>query len=497
MKWLYPTEDTDFATAANWTWVDSSISDDITTGPGKDDTARFSSINPIGEDCVITLNADTTVSNFIYEVDTAPATTVDLGSHTLTISNNFSIKNGLSGISNSRLTFKNGAIEVPGSAKGTDYYGQPGDDYSGFFANRMQDMTAGFNIVFDNASLIVTNAVKESILQAKALGDKTSYICLTNGASWTLSSLKVASSGDEKTPVEMTMSGENTSLKVLKTFTLGTSGHIALTVQGGASLDVLGISTTWSQNASSNILITLNGGQHKFGDAQNSGDNGSFTLSKTEVVATNKAEIVANGKISFRSSSLFKVCDGAKVTTSESVAVGHQAHGDNSLWGTSTLEIDGGTISANSFTFGQMAKYSNNWLRVVGPLSYMESQNAVYFNYGTKVAFEIPEGGYCDENGAARVPVVSKNNAFTMTTDESCDPLSLKLTTKAFDKKHPKTSITLIKAEKSSTDALKTLAENVTFVDSAKNPGTVTVSDDDKSLIYTAPAPMGFVISVK
>jgi len=502
LKWLYPAEASDFATAANWAWVDSTESGEITTPPGVDDTARFSGMNPIGDPRVLTLNADTTVSNFIYEVDNGPATTVDLGNHTLTISNNFSIKNGVGGIRSYPLTFKNGAIDVPGSTVGTTSYGQPREDYSGFFMNRLQNNGAGVNLVFDNVSLVVTNAPKNVMLQAKFTSGATSRLCLTNGATWLSSGFQIISMENNNgttspSPVEMLVSGEGTSLTVKNGIGLEPKSLLTLTFQDGASLDAKGINSTPAYQASTNAFITFNGGTHKLGDALASGDNGSLTLSKTEFVVTNKAEIAATGRISFRCSSLFKVCDGAKVTTTVDVQVGHHAWCRDYYWGTSTLLLDGGAISASSFGFGQMAIYSNNCLRVVGPLSYLESKYAIGFNYGTKVAFEIPADGYCDENGDVRVPVVSVYDSFNMNTTDTSDPISLELKTKAFDKRNPKASITLMKAAKSSAAVLRALADNVTFVDSARNPGTVSVSADGTSLVYTAPTPTGMAIIVR
>ena len=514
MKWLYSTEDTDFATAANWAWVDSTQTGEITTGPGVDDTARFSGTNPIGDPRVLTLSADTTVSNFIYEVDNGPATTVDLGNHTLTISNNFSIKNGVGGIRSYPLIFKNGAIDVPGSAVGTTSSGQPCEDYSGFFMNRLQNNGAGVNLVFDNVSLVVTNAPKNVMLQAKFTSGETSRLCLTNGATWLSTGFQIISMENyngttSPSPVEMIVSGEGTSLTVKNGISLEPKSLLTLTFQDGASLDAKGINSTQAYLSSTNTFITFNGGTHKLGNAQASGDNGSLTLSKTEFVVTNKAEIAATGQISFRCSSLFKVCDGAKVTTTESVQVGHQAWQQDRFWGTSTLMLDGGTISAGSFGFGQLANYSNNCLRVAGSLSRMETtgsgaSGAISFNYGARVEFEIPAEGYRDSAGNVRVPVYA-NEVFRSTTTDDCSPITLALTTKAFDKKNPNKSITLMQCKNASQNVwgtpypnqLSELFKNVVFVDSAKNPGTVTFSEDGKSLIYTAPAPMGFVISVK
>ena len=514
MKWLYPTEDTDFATAANWAWVDSTQTGDITTGPGVDDTARFSGTNPIGDPRVLTLSADTTVSNFIYEVDNGPATTVDLGNHTLTISNNFSIKNGVGGIRSYPLIFKNGAIDVPGSTVGTTSSGQPCEDYSGFFMNRLQNNGAGVNLVFDNVSLVVTNAPKNVMLQAKFTSGETSRLCLTNGATWLSTGFQIISMENyngttSPSPVEMIVSGEGTSLTVKNGISLEPKSLLTLTFQDGASLDAKGINSTQAYLSSTNTFITFNGGTHKLGNAQASGDNGSLTLSKTEFVVTNKAEIAATGRISFRCSSLFKVCDGAKVSTTEDVQVGHQAWSRDYYWGTSTLLLDGGTISASSFGFGQMANYSNNCLRVAGSLSRMETtgsgaSGAISFNYGARVEFEIPAEGYRDSAGNVRVPVYA-NEVFRSTTTDDCSPITLALTTKAFDKKNPNKSITLMQCKNASQNVwgtpypnqLSELFKKVVFVDSAKNPGTVTFSEDGKSLIYTAPAPMGLLISVR
>ena len=46
-------------------------------------------------------------------------------------------------------------------------------------------------------------------------------------------------------------------------------------------------------------------------------------------------------------------------------------------------------------------------------------------------------------------------------------------------------------------DVFETLTNNVVFVDSARNPGTLSISADGKSLIYTAPTPTGMAVIVR
>ncbi len=523
LKWLYPEESTDFATPANWGWVDATKTDAITESPSGLDTVRFNGAPSTGEDKVVKLSSDTFVSNFFYTVNKNMGTTIDLANYKLTVSNNLSIANvyaaGEQWLEKSLLTFKDGAIEIPGSAVGGIVDSQPDEAASGFFMNRSDYMQNGFNVAFDNVSLVVTNAVKGYVMIAKTMQNDTSRIRLINGASWLLKSLEFKC--DTVSPIEMILNGKESFLTTIGRIIIGQSAPVSLLFEAGATLNAQGgIDSYYVYGSPSNAKIVFNGGNHTVGPLAprfNGDVSGAFALSKTDVVVSNKAVVTATDRIAIRSSSSFAVCDGAKVTTSKAVNVGYSSDGSQ-YTGDSTILVDSGTITATSFSFGMIESdtFTNNCLRVGGALSRLEAtEGDIALNYNTKVAFEIPESGYCDENGVARVPVIAAG-IFRMKTTDTSDPLSLELTTKVFDKKHPKESITLLQAGKASAgywewwpvstglyttyktkDALDTLTNNVVFVDSSKNPGKVTVSEDGLSLIYTAPVPMGVLISVR
>lgn len=73
----------------------------------------------------------------------------------------------------------------------------------------------------------------------------------------------------------------------------------------------------------------------------------------------------------------------------------------------------------------------------------------------------------------------------------------LVLDAKAFGRRHPEESITLIECEKDSEAALQTLADNLSFVNTdSLHQGTVAVVDG-KRLVYTAPQKMGLSIMIR
>ena len=228
---------------------------------------------------------------------------------------------------------------------------------------------------------------------------------------------------------------------------------------------------------------------------------------------TNNATLsIVKGNTVVLGGATLSVCDGGQFTTVSTLNIGSGLNGSLGIpndYTPCTLVIDNGTVKSSTVTFGGSENFTNGVLRIGGSLSRFETTadyTDICFNFGTKVIFDIPKEGYRDSDGNLRSPLYAKG-VFRSTTTDTCRPLSLELKTKEFDKANPQKSITLMNSWIEATtvysvryytkDVFDTLTNNVTFVDSAKNPGTLSISEDGKSLIYTAPAPMGLLISVR
>ena len=528
LKWSY-TGTEDFGTPSNWLMgetvldangISSATCTDVATRvPGAADIVRFGGAPKTGTDKTVRLSSDVVVSNFFYDVGEAMGTTLDLAGHTLTVSNNMSIKSGLvppktggdPWLYKSRLTFKDGAVSLPGSQVGAKTYGQPDEASSGFFLNRLQSSQGGFNLVFDNASLVATNSLCSMTAQTKNMQGATSRIQLVNGASWTLSAFTF-SCCDENSPIEFIAKGENTRLTITNKLTIGSSARIGLTFRDGAALDAQYLSSSdGAYKAPSNSVVTLDGGSHALGVAilsPNGALRGSLNLSRADLVVTNKAVLAAKSVVAARSAASITVCDGASLTSDDSVQIGRMVQGANKGdWGGASLTVDDGSVvAAANLVFGYNETMSNDTLRVVGAKSLVKATTGyLSINYGSKVAFEIPTDGYAADDGVARVPVTAAGAIYSKTT-ANCIPVALELSTKAFDKAHPKQKITLMQAGKTSVndgstyytkDALAALTNNVTWVDNPRNHGELSISDDGLSLVYTASTPKGLMLVIR
>ena len=167
--------------------------------------------------------------------------------------------------------------------------------------------------------------------------------------------------------------------------------------------------------------------------------------------------------------------------------------------------VDGGTLKFPQVIIGSSGEdYADNILKLVGPLSRVEqtqgmlwgSPTGMAFNYGTKVVFEIPAEGYHDADGVARAPVYTAG-AFRSTTTENCRPIGLELATKAFDRANPKKSVTLLQAASDSRTVFDQLMANVTWTDNPNRHGALSVSEDGKSLVYTADFRQGLAVIIR
>ena len=487
LSWAYAGEA--FEDPANWTWASSS-SESILSGPGAADRVFFGGM---AVDKTVRFNADAVVSNFVVEATADGGTTFDLAAHTLTVSNNMSLKcDGTlkSGIV-PLLTFRDGAINVVGTAKGTQTWGQPNEDAGGFFLNRAYSDMAALNLCFERAVLEVASAPNGPSLKLKG-GWRTSLIHVKDKSSWTLPAFRCCN--DAGDPVEFCI--EDSVFKVGGDIVYDASnGRWQWLFTDGAAFQVGGAIRAHSQTAAG-LAFLFDGGTHTWGKSNNSGDNGvSCSLAYTDVVVSNGAAVVAQGDLSIRSASTITVCDGASLSTPQAAKIGHQAW-QNAYFGDSALVVDNGMASFGSLEIGSFARYSNNCVRVIGPTSRVEVTGSAQFNYGATVAFELPTEGYHDADGVARAPIFAQGK-FGTKTAEGCRPISLELKTRAFDRANPKASVELLRATGDSTAAFTALLANVVFVDNPRNHGVVSVSEDGKALVYTAPLRSGLAVIVR
>lgn len=487
LSWTYAGEA--FEDPANWTWTSSS-SEPILSGPGAADLVSF---GKTAVDKTVRFNVDAVVSNFIVEAAADGGTTFDLATHTLTVSNNMSLKcDGTlkSGIV-PLLTFQDGTIRVEGTAKGTETWGQPNEDAGGFFLNRAYADMAALNLCFERTVLEVASAPRWPSFMLKG-GWRASRIHLKEKSSWTLPAFRCCN--DAGDPVEFCV--EDSVFKVDGDILYEKSnGRFQWLFTDGATFQVGGAVRTHNQTAAG-LAFLFDGGTHTWGKSNSAGDDGvSCSLSYTDVVVSNGAAVVAQGDLSIRSASTITVCDGARLSTPQTAKIGHQAWPYDYFFGDSALVVDNGMASFGSLEIGSLAR-SNNCVRVIGPTSRVEVTGSAQFNYGTTVAFAIPAEGYHDADGVARAPIFAQGKFGTKTT-ENCRPISLELKTRAFDRAKPKASVELLRATGDSSAAFTALLANVVFVDNPRNHGEVSVSEDGKALVYTAPLRSGLAVIVR
>ena len=311
LSWAYAGEA--FEDPANWTWTSSS-SEPILSGPGAADRVFF---GKTAVDKTVRFNVDAVVSNFIVEAAADGGTTFDLASHTLTVSNNMSLKcEGTLQTSDGtplgipQLTFRDGTINVVGTAKGGELNGQPLESAGGFFLNRLYDSYAGINVCFERVALEVASSPNMSRVRLQKGYGKTSRIHLKDGASWVLPSFNVVN--DVSEPLEICV--EDSTFKATGVVSIGGNGACRWLFTEGATLQVGGVYSR-ARTAGGRLSFVFDGGQHTLGYIEDYGDNGSCSLSYTDVVVSNGAAVVAKSVLSIRSSSTIAVCDGASLST--------------------------------------------------------------------------------------------------------------------------------------------------------------------------------------
>ena len=510
LKWLYPTDNVDFATAANWGWVDSAKTEAIASAPGADDSVTFSATAADQPDILarsMSLSDDTTISNFTFAASRG-AFTVDLGSKTLSVRGLMDLSLDRTVVGRDSIAFKDGTISV---LKGGRLCANPNT-----WAYR------GVNLTFDNMTVdCLSGSTPTFNIYSTGVegGDyaRTNRIVLANNSEIKANLMRF-NVANQNAPCCAEIEVQDSKMTVYDETKVGTatlnalwftsSDRLSACFKGDSSLDT-GMLVVNGAGTS----LSLEGGSHTLRYAENYGENGSLRLFRGSLAVTNGATLsIVKGDTKIFGGATLSVRDGGAFTSGGPVGVGTAINGALGVainYSPSTVVVGNGSFSSSTITFGSSEAFSNNVLRVAGAQGRIETTadwTLINLNFGAKVAFEIPADGYHDAAGNARAPVYAKG-IFNSTTTDNCRPISLELKTKAFDKANPKKSVVLMSSYLASMtmdskayytkDVFETLTNNVVFVDSARNPGTLSISADGKSLIYTAPTPTGMAVIVR
>lgn len=528
LKWAYAGEA--FEAPANWTWA-AEPAGDVTTGPGEKDAVRFWGLATAnaGAENTVRLAADVTVSNFNYDVQRASGKlVVDLGGKALTVLGNMNLTTDRANLNTDGITFRDGTVRVTGSAKGTaNQYSQKYEDYGGFYVNLPGNSYAGLNCVLDNAVLDISSAnlpmaayhSTGGVLGSSGAFCRTNHFTLVNGSEiranrFTFDVQKI------NAPTHAIVDVKNSKMTIYDEAKTGAQTFNVLICQGGGSLDMLfregGSLETGQIRARGDMSFLFDGGNHVLRGALNWGDDEALYLSGSRLTVANGAILDIQRGAKMQNGTVVEVRENASLSSRKANAafsVGMRYNAPSTAAGLCTLLVDGGIVSFPHISFGshfvssdgtQVETYGDNCLRVVGPLSRVEqtqekldgAMSGMAFNYGAKVVFEIPAEGYHDADGVARAPVYTAG-AFRSTTTESCRPIGLELATKAFDRANPKKSVTLLQAASDSRAVFELLMANVTWTDNPNRHGALSVSEDGKSLVYTADLRQGLAVIIR
>lgn len=521
LKWAYAGEA--FEAPANWTWA-AEPAGDITTGPGEKDAVRFWGLATAnaGAENTVRLAADVSVSNFNYDVQRASGKlVVDLGGKALTVLGNMNLTTDRANLNTDGITFRDGTVRVTGSATGTaNQYSQKYEDYGGFYVNLPGDSYEGLNCTLDNAVLDISStnlpmAAYHStggVLGSSGAFCRTNHFTLVNGSEiranrFTFDVQRI------NAPTHAIVDVKNSKMTIYDEAKIGAQTFNVLICQGGGSLDMLfregGTLEAGQIRARGDMSFLFDGGNHVLRGALNWGDDEALYLSGSRLTVANGAILDIQRGAKIQNGTVVEVRGNASLSSTKANAafsVGMRYNAPSTAAGLCTLLVDGGIVSFPQISFGshfvssdgtQIETYWDNCLRVVGPLSRVEqTQTGMAFNYGTKVVFEIPAEGYHDADGVARAPVYTAG-AFRSTTTEGCRPIGLALATKAFDRANPKKSVTLLQAASDSRAVFEQLMANVTWTDNPNRHGALSVSEDGKSLVYTADVRQGLAVIIR
>ena len=293
------------------------------------------------------------------------------------------------------------------------------------------------------------------------------------------------------------------------------SGFTDIQVSNGERFNIIGRnsgSTTgnFGELTIDNASMTVNEFALAIGYSESSGENcapqtgSTLTLTNNAVMTFNSVPTLFLGYAqSATANFLFVTNDALNVVGGSTLYAPSTAIEASRKYRSSfsKVNVDDGTITAKTLAFGNYSQYgcgSNALFSVAGKTAKVSvlntSASALTLRMGTKVRFTIPKDGFDS------VPVTVAG-ALTNYTDEvsyAVDPVSLEIDADAFGRRHGAESVTLIECGKASRLSLQRLVDNFSFINtSERRRGTVAVSDDGKSLVYTSPEKLGMMLFVE
>ena len=520
LVWGYPAYSTAFAEPSNWYLATGEhqsvvVSDEHPdSSPGFADTVRFYSrggVTSAAADNTVTLSGNGAVSNFIYVVTAdSGKLTIDFARYTLDVTGEVHFLTR-SYASSSMLCLKDGTLRQFGTWTGKkSQWGEMEESYPGIFLNRQNAQNSGGNVTFDNMTVDARSG-RTPEFRWNTLQGHTHHLIFTNGTQFLCNNLIIVPS-----TTEVFVGGEDTRIAVDDgVYNAGDHSLFSLTMDAASRVAFADGATLCAGQlrVGGSGTLVFDGGRHELLAGNHWGDVGTLVAEGGTVILTNGASVayarkMENYGVIVRNGATLIVGEGCSLTNARDncwFRAGSVGGGYSSKFGSTTV-VDGGTILASWVDFGCKEALSNHVLRIKGPQSYIAqtkstewgSARAMSFNYGAGIEFEFPAEGYHDANGVSRAPIKAAG-CFGSTAGTVARPIYIKLNTRAFDRAHPEESLTLMQAtaktdnKSHDTSAFYAkLLENIVWENAYH--GELTVSEDGKSLLYTAPPKRGLML---
>ena len=489
MTWTDPAEGS-FSDSTNWL-VDGATP--VDGGPGGLDTTLFvrSSGKAVTE---ARLGCDAVVSNLLlaaHEHQTDYDVTLDLGGHALDVLAQMDVTTR-SYAPASRVTLRNGAIRVLGTAAGTTTWGAPNEDAGGLFFNRNRWQQAMANVTLERLSL---RAVRGLPYAAFGLQGVTASVRVTDGSVLDVPVLSLeASDGDSLLDVTGTGSflcaTNGQASGAVATGLVSVGSRVRLRFADGGALRTRGL------YFSGDSAIVFDGGRHVLTGVNNwghyvaigTGGTTHAAVADAVLAITNGATVEVSNAVRISGDSSVRVASGGSLRCtvenySFSFASGLRVEVDDGLVESDWIGIGSGSILGVCGSNALVRARSGNCWGAKGGLTVGD---------GVVLRFALPRDGFCDGTGTARAPIRSDGYLLDASADA---PPAVSLATADFDKAHPQTAQVLVSAAGESRAALEKLAANATW--DAPRHGTLSVSADGRQLVYTSCARPGMSVLVK
>ena len=480
----------DWNVAANWKLGSTGTGGEAPGAPGESDIAYFCT----GE-YTISLNADTRVGKLTLEnKDRNPACTVhfQLNGHALTTADTTLVDGDVSH-GWATMTFTNGCVY---SEKGMTVGQQNNASWRGL-------------LLLDDVICAMTNALTVQGATPKLVvrnGSKVSCVSLGGYARKRADTMTIEGQG-----VSVTVNGAITAcgphnVRIADGAFVTSIGHLNI---NGYEQDFSGEpeGERGARVVIDNATVTNTGIKASIG-------LGNQNLRNCSLVLTNNARCVSYGfcyvggrqNETFGGGHCLEVVDGSLLDlngfesagsrTCNGLRIANDAGSANN-----TLFVKDGTVKSRFVLIGHNdvtaggACATNNVIHFAGthPLVWAIAEHyqgySTVLNSGSVLRFDISKDGY--SNAPLKVDGTLKADR---PTAEPYATLSNKIVVAArdFDRAQPETRLTLIETSKDSTAALQELVDNSTFL--SGNPGTLTIENGGKRLVYTSPKRRGLVL---